>query len=129
MARRISRRGGDEVEIVGFRRQGTWVFRNPRSGRWQTSDWNVPNPRISEGGRHNEPLGGPTDAELRKAGLFQVRYRVEGRDYYRTERHPAGVAGRADRMLAEFQPPPPGGPGQPGKSPRPRKTPRQRKRR
>ena len=95
------------------------MFRNPRSGRWQTSDWNVPAPRISDGGRHNEPLGGPTATDLGKPGLYHVRYHVGGRDYYRTERHPAGVQGRGKRMLREFEPPGPGqGPGGPGKSPK-----------
>jgi hypothetical protein len=111
MARRLVRfPGGDEVEIVGYQRFGEWVFRNPRSGAWQWSDANVPAPlRFGPDApaRHRGPIGGPTDAELASPGEFNIRYHIDGRDYYSTEYHPGGVAGQADRLRADFEAPEP----------------------
>jgi hypothetical protein len=117
MARRLVRfDDGDEIEIVGYQRFGEWVFRNPRSGAWQWSDANVPDPRLADGPqRHRGPRGGPTDEDLGRGGLFNIRYHVNGRDYYQIEYHPAGVLGRAGYLRSTFEPPPP---QKPEKSPR-----------
>jgi hypothetical protein len=110
VARRIHRApNGDQVEIVGMGYQHDtrhgWVFRNPRSGHWQTGDM------LDKGNRHRGPRGGLTDQQLARGGYFMLRYRVGGQEYYRKEYHSSlGPLGRLSGkdLLAAFTPPEPG---------------------
>jgi len=105
VARRIYRApNGDEVEIMG---QGGhwdvtegWIFRNPRSGHWQTGNMLS----RDRGQRHRALAGGP---DISQRGYYIIRYRIDGRDYYEKEYHPRGVRNAA-QMLGRYTPPQPG---------------------
>lgn len=87
MARRIVRQGGNEVEIMGFYDTGgQWNFRNPRTGHWQQGN----EYSRARGQRHQGQEGGPTAADLAGSPMFNMRYVVNGREFYRKERIPGG---------------------------------------